>query len=109
MLFSAVLGLRCCARLSQVAVVRAALPCRARSLVVLASLVPSTGPGHIGFSSCSAGSIVVADGLSCSEACGIFPAQGSNLCPLHWQADSYPLHHQGGPIWSYKQKQRKKP
>ena len=27
-------------------------------------------------------------GLSCSAACGIFPAQGSNLCPLHWQADS---------------------
>ena len=20
-----------------------------------------------------------------------------NLCPLHWQADSYPLHHQGSP------------
>ena len=30
-------------------------------------------------------------GLSCSTACGIFPDQGSNLCPLHWQADSYPL------------------
>ena len=27
-------------------------------------------------------------GLSCSEACGIFPDQGSNLCPLHWQTDS---------------------
>ena len=35
--------------------------------------------------------------LSCSEACGIFPDQGLNLCPLHWQADSYPLHHQGSP------------
>ena len=21
-------------------------------------------------------------------ACGIFPDQGSNLCPLHWQADA---------------------
>ena len=27
-------------------------------------------------------------GLSCSEACGIFLDQGSNPCPLHWQADS---------------------
>ena len=28
---------------------------------------------------------------------GIFSNQGSNLCPLHWQADSYALHHQGSP------------
>ena len=35
--------------------------------------------------------------LSCSAACGIFPDQGSNPCPLHGQADSYPLHHQGSP------------
>ena len=34
------------------------------------------------------GSVVVAHGLSCSAACGIFPDQGSNPCPLHWQADS---------------------
>ena len=26
--------------------------------------------------------------LSCSAACGIFPDQVSNPCPLHWQADS---------------------
>ena len=26
---------------------------------------------------------------------GIFPDQGSNPCPLHWQADSQPLCHQG--------------
>ena len=30
-------------------------------------------------------------------ACGIFPDQGSNPCPLHWQVDSQPLHHQGSP------------
>ena len=29
----------------------------------------------------SLGSVVVVCGLSCSEACGIFPDQGSNLCP----------------------------
>ena len=33
--------------------------------------------------------VVVAPGLSCSAACGIFPDQGSNPCPLHWQADSF--------------------
>ena len=35
--------------------------------------------------------------FSCSAACGIFPDQGSNPCPLHWQADSQPLRHQGSP------------
>ena len=30
-----------------------------------------------------AGSVVVAHGPSRSTACGIFPDQGSNLCPLH--------------------------
>ena len=44
-----------------------------------------------------AGSVVVAQGPSCSAACGIFPDQGSNPCPLHWQADSQPLRHQGSP------------
>ena len=44
-----------------------------------------------------AGSVIVAHGPSCSVACGIFPDQGSNLCPLHWQADSQPLRHQGSP------------
>ena len=32
----------------------------------------------------SAGSVVVAHGLDCSAACGIFPDQGSNPCPLRW-------------------------
>ena len=44
-----------------------------------------------------AGSVVVAHGPSCSAACGIFPDQGSTPCPLHWQADSQPLRHQGSP------------
>ena len=34
------------------------------------------------------GLIVVAHGLNCSPACGIFLKQGSNPCPLRWQADS---------------------
>ena len=36
--------------------------------------------------------VVAVLGLSCSQACGIFPHQGLNLCPLRWR--SYP----GGPI-----------
>ena len=36
-------------------------------------------------------SVVMAHGLGCSVARGIFPDQGSNLCPLHQQADSLPL------------------
>ena len=34
------------------------------------------------------GSVVVAHGLSCPGACGIFPDQGSNSHPLHWQFSS---------------------
>ena len=44
-----------------------------------------------------AGSVIVAHGPSCSTACGILPDQGSNPRPLHWQADSQPLCHQGSP------------
>ena len=43
----------------------------------------------------SAGSVVVGHKLSCSPSRGVFPDQGLNPCSLHWQADSYPLHHQG--------------
>ena len=57
-------------------------------------LLRGTGPRR-------AGSVVVAHGPSCSAACGIFPEQGSNPCPLHWQADSQPLRHQGSPIMQY--------
>ena len=62
----------------------------------------SAQASHCGGFSCGARtlehiSVAVAYGLNCSEACGIFLDQGSNLCPLHWQADSYPLYHQGSP------------
>ena len=36
----------------------------------------------------SLGSRVVACGLSCPTACGVFLDQGSNPCLLHWQMDS---------------------
>ena len=64
--------------------------CRARALGTWASVVVAHGLQ-------STGSVVVVHGLSCSAACGIFPDQGSNPCPLHWQADSQPLRHQGCP------------
>ena len=53
-------------------------------------LLQSTGSRHVG-------SVVVAHGPSCSAACEIFPDQGSNPCPLPWQADSQPRRHQGSP------------
>ena len=46
-------------------------------------------------------SLVVAHGLSCPEGCGIFLEHGLNPCPLHWQADSCPLHHQGSPMYCF--------
>ena len=46
-------------------------------------------------------SVVVANGLNCPRACGILPGQGSNLCPLDWQADSQPLDHKRSPPNSF--------
>ena len=90
-LFLAVLGLRFCARAFSSCGERGPLFITVHGpLNIAASLVGSTG------SRC-AGSVVVAHGPSCSAACGIFPDQGSNPCPLHWQADSQPLRHQGSP------------
>ena len=48
-----------------------------------------------------AGSVVVAHRLICSLGYGIFLDQGSNLCLLHWQADSLPLSHQGSPTSTF--------
>ena len=85
-LFMAVLGLRFCAR--------AFSSCGKRGPLFIAVrgplLLRSTGSRR-------AGSAIVAHGPSCSATCGIFPDQGSNPCPLHWQADSQPLRHQGSP------------
>ena len=48
-----------------------------------------------------AGPAIVAHGPSCSAARGILPDQGSNPCPLHWQADPQPLRHQGSPAGGF--------
>ena len=106
-----VLGLHCCAQAFSSCGQRGLLFIAVRSLLIA---VASPVAGHrlqacglqqlwhagsvvVAHGLQSAGSVVVAHGLSCSAACGIFPDQGSNLCPLHWQADSQPLCHQGSP------------
>ena len=45
----------------------------------------------------SQASAVVAHGLNCYAACGIFPDPGRNPCLLHWQVDCLWLSHQGSP------------
>ena len=45
----------------------------------------------------SQASIIVAKGLTSSVACGIFPDQELNPCPLRWQADSLLLSHWKNP------------
>ena len=90
-LFLAVLGLRFCARVSLVAASGGHSSSRCAGLSLSRPLLlRSTGSRR-------AGLVIVAHGPSCFEACGILPDQGSNLCPLHWQADSQPLHHEGSP------------
>ena len=70
-------------------------------LIVTASIIVEHALGCTGFSSCrvwarvdavpglqGTGSLVVVLGLSCWPACGIFPDQGLNRCPLHSKEDS---------------------
>ena len=61
------------------------------------SCCSARAPGHPGCSSCGSETLehrlvsLVAHRLGCSAACVIFLDQGSNLCVLHWEADSLPL------------------
>ena len=93
---------------------RSSLLCADFSLVEVSGGYPSCGvlSSHCGgFSCCGAqalghvgsvvmvprlwdtGSVVVAYGLSCSAACGIFLDEGSNPHLLRWQVDSLSLSH----------------
>ena len=76
-LFLAVLGLWFVRGLSPVAASGGHSSSRCAGLS-LSRPLPSRGTG-----SRRAGSAIVAHGPSCSVACGIFPDQGSNPCPLH--------------------------
>ena len=98
-LLLAALGLRCCAQaFSSCGEQGLLLVAAHRLLIAVPSLVEHGLQARRLQQLWCVGSVaVVAHGLSCSTACGIFPDQGSNPCPLHWQADSYPLCHQGSP------------
>ena len=53
-----------------------------------------------GLSCCGAQSLGLVGSVAVAvspAACGTFPDQGSNPCPLHWQVDLLPLNHQGSP------------
>ena len=65
--------------------------CEAQALGTWASAVAAHGLQ-------STGSVVVMNRLSCSLACGLLLEQILNPCPVHWQADSQPLDHQGKPL-----------
>ena len=70
-----------------------------RLLMVVASPVGQQGLQDLGTSVVAAPGFqsTVAHELSCSMACGIFLDQASDLCLLHWQANSLPLSYQGSP------------
>ena len=96
-LFLAVLGLCCWVHFSLAVASRGYSNCGAwashRRAWVLGCMGSVAGAPQLQ----STDSVVVAHGLSCSATCGIFPDQGKNPCLLHWQADSLPLSHWGGP------------
>ena len=98
-LFMAVLGLRFCARAPSSCSKRGPLLIDSSSWC--AGLSPSRPLPLWSTGSRRAGSAIVAHGPSCSTACGILPDQGSNPRPLHRQADSQPLRHQGSPTVSF--------
>ena len=101
-LFMAVLGLPCCMQASSSCGKWGLLFLAAdEHLIEMASLVSEqalwvhglqwlccTGSVVAAHRLPRAASVVVVHRLSCSSACGIFPDQGSNPCPLHQQVDS---------------------
>ena len=95
--FLAVLGRCCCAAFSSVAVSGGySLVAVRQLLIVVVSLVEHRLWGMwasvvVASGLWSTGSVVMVRGLICSEACGIFPDQRSNLWLLHWQEGSSPL------------------
>ena len=84
-IFLAVLGLRFVRGLSPVAASggHSSLWCGDRSSSRCTGLSLSRPLPLQGTGSRRASSVAVAHGPSCSVACGIFPDQGSNPCPLH--------------------------
>jgi len=71
--------------------------CRAQALGTQDSVVAAHGLSSCSSQALEHSSVVMAQEVSCFSACGIFPDHRSNPSPLHWQANLYPLHHQGNP------------
>ena len=46
------------------------------------------------------GSVALTCGFNCPRPCRIFPDQGSDLWPLHWQVGFQPLDHQGSLVFT---------
>ena len=111
-LFSVILGLHCWVGSSLVVANRgySLVAMQGLSLLWLLLLWISRSRGKWGRSTVavvpklqSTGSVVAVPGLSCFVACGILPDQGSNPHPLHWQAGSQALSHQGSSRdWAFK-------
>ena len=70
----------------------------AQALGARGSVVQHVGSVVGTLGSQSTGTVVGVSRLRCAEACGIFLDHRQNRCPLNWQADSYPLCHQGSPL-----------
>ena len=85
-LFSSVLGLPCCSCFSLF------VESGGRGLLQ----AEASAVAELGLQDARA-SVLAVPGLKCSAVHRIFLDQGSNLCLLHWQADSLPLTHQGHP------------
>ena len=105
-LFLAMLGLPCfswafyiCSRLGLLFIVVCRLLIEAASLVSERRLQGPWASVVVALGLQNADSVVVVHRLSSSASCGIFLNKESNPCPLHWQADSYPLWHQGSPLF----------
>ena len=90
-LFLAVLGLHCCARAFSSCGKQGPLFIVVRGpLTVMASLVAEHRLQTRRLSSCGSRAQLL-------HGMWDLPRPGSNPCPLHWQADSQPLRHQGSP------------
>ena len=82
-LFLVALGFHCCVRFSIIAA------SEGYSLVAVCRLLLAAGSPVVEHRlEGSWASVILAHGVSCSQACGIFLDQGLNSCPLHWQVDS---------------------
>ena len=69
--------------------------CGAQPLAAQATVVAAAGSVVVECRLQCVGSIGVLPELSYSVACEVLLDQRSNLCPINWLTDSYPLCHQG--------------